>query len=98
MVQEKHENTWKIALLKSFGTKAVKRKDFYSASAFYTKVWYILCSSFHASNYLEIKNAYEQIFEQASIYDWVTKWQGLGIEKETWPVAMSRHNYLEKYG
>ncbi|KAK1626779.1 hypothetical protein QYE76_001094 [Lolium multiflorum] len=34
---EKHENTWKIALLKSFGTKAVKRKDFYSASAFYTK-------------------------------------------------------------
>jgi hypothetical protein len=46
MVQEKHENTWKIALLKSFGSKAVKRKDFYSASAFYTKVWYILCSTF----------------------------------------------------
>uniref|UniRef100_A0ACD5W8Y1 Uncharacterized protein n=1 Tax=Avena sativa TaxID=4498 RepID=A0ACD5W8Y1_AVESA len=34
---DKDENTWKIALLKSFGSKAVQRKDYFSASAFYTK-------------------------------------------------------------
>ena len=51
-VQDKHANTWKIAQLKSFGSKAVDRKDYFSASAFYTKVkvYYIMRSS-PASNY-----------------------------------------------
>lgn len=34
---DKHTDTWKIAQLKSFASKAVERKDYFSASAFYTK-------------------------------------------------------------
>ncbi|KAM0912092.1 hypothetical protein ACQ4PT_013045 [Festuca glaucescens] len=34
---DKHDNAWKIAQLKSFGSIAVGRKNYFSASAFYTK-------------------------------------------------------------
>uniref|UniRef100_A0ACD5X6W7 Uncharacterized protein n=1 Tax=Avena sativa TaxID=4498 RepID=A0ACD5X6W7_AVESA len=35
---DKHgDNKWKIAQLKSFGNQSVERKDYFSASAFYTK-------------------------------------------------------------
>ena len=65
MVQDKHGNTWKIAQLKSFGSKAVERKDYFSASAFYTKVCYIMCFSFPATNYSSEKNACEHADFQA---------------------------------
>ncbi|KAK1642065.1 hypothetical protein QYE76_059870 [Lolium multiflorum] len=34
---DKHGNTGKITHLKSFGSQSIKRKDYFSASAFYTK-------------------------------------------------------------
>ncbi|KAK1613108.1 hypothetical protein QYE76_036781 [Lolium multiflorum] len=34
---DKHDNAWKITQLKSFGSIAVGRKNYFSASAFYTK-------------------------------------------------------------
>ncbi|XP_047074829.1 ankyrin repeat and SOCS box protein 13-like [Lolium rigidum] len=34
---DKHDNAWKISQLKSFGSIAVERKNYFSASAFYTK-------------------------------------------------------------
>ncbi|CAM0952103.1 unnamed protein product [Alopecurus aequalis] len=37
LVEDKHVNAWKIKQLKSFGSQAVQRKDYFSASVFYTK-------------------------------------------------------------
>ncbi|KAM0903660.1 hypothetical protein ACQ4PT_018517 [Festuca glaucescens] len=36
-ISDKHGNTGKITHLKSFGSQSIKRKDYFSASAFYTK-------------------------------------------------------------
>ena len=39
MIQAEHADKGKIAQLKSLGSEAVERKDFLSASGFYTKVY-----------------------------------------------------------
>ena len=94
MVQDKNAIAWKIEQLKSFGSQAVQRKDYFSASAFYTKVWYILSSSFLLLIIPEKRmHVIMQIFQLCFV-----KWQCLVIEKETWSMALSRDNYLEKYG
>ena len=93
MVQDKHAIAWQIEQLKSFGSQAVQRKDYFSASAFYTKVWYILSSSFLLLIIPEKRmHVIMQIFQLCFV-----KWQCLVIEKETWSMALSRDNYLEKY-
>ena len=101
MVQDEQVNERKISQLKSFASKAIERNDYISASAFYTKVSYsaLFCVLLFLFLILweKIMHVNMHVFKQSSNYGWVTKWQGLVIEKETWPMALSRDNYLEKY-
>lgn len=75
------DHKFKITHLKSFGSQAVKRKDYLSASSSYTQVWQILCSSFPASNFSKTKNACEHAYFQTGLqpcsYASVVKSQGL---------------------